>query len=66
MMQGDQEPKKNFYLVYGVIAALYVIMLIVYSVVVHNATANQDARNVDCSDPHHVKYCYTPDQDEWS
>ena len=46
-MQED-EPKKNYYLVYGAVATMYLIMIIVYSVVVHNATENGAAENVKC------------------
>ena len=44
----DDEPKKNYYGVYGTVAVLYVVMIIVYSVVVHNATKNGAADNVPC------------------
>ena len=44
----DDEPKKNYYGVYGTVAVLYVTMIIVYSLVVHNATKNGAADNVPC------------------
>ena len=47
----DNEPKKNYYLVYGAVAILYIVMIIVYALVVHNATENGAAENVVCADP---------------
>ena len=47
-MQLDDEPKKNYYLVYGAVAVMYTIMIIVYAVVVHNATENGAATDVTC------------------
>ena len=46
-MQED-EAKKNYYGVYGVVIALYITMIIVYAVVVHKATENGAADNVAC------------------
>ena len=47
-MQLDDEPKKNYYLVYGAVALMYAIMITVYAIVVHNATENGAATNVKC------------------
>ena len=44
----SDEPKKRYVLVYGAVIVLYVIMIIVYSLVVHNATVNGAAENVPC------------------
>ena len=43
-----EEEKKNYYGVYGVVIALYITMIIIYAVVVHNATENGAADNVPC------------------
>ena len=44
----DDEPKKNYYGVYGVVIVLYIVMITVYAIVVHKATENGAADNVPC------------------
>ena len=44
----NDEAKKNYYGVYGTVLVLYIIMIIVYAVVVSNATKNGAADNVPC------------------
>ena len=53
----DDEPKKNYYGVYGTVIFLYVTMIIVYSVVVHNATKNGAADNVPCINDDELNPC---------
>ena len=55
-MQGQVEEKKSFWYIYAAVAAFYVIMIIVYSIVVHNATEDGAAdvapvKKDDSADP---------------
>ena len=51
-MQNLNEPKKNYMWIYIVVAVFYAAMIVVYSLVVHNATENgaQDVLPVDNDD----------------
>ena len=57
-MQGNQEPKKHFFFIYGMVAFLYVSLIITYSLVVHAAT-DDGAQNVFCVGLPQPEYCYT-------
>ena len=53
----DDEAKKNYYGVYGTVIVLYITMIIVYSIVVSNATKNGAADNVACVDDPKLNPC---------
>ena len=53
----DDEPKKNYYGIYGCVTFLYVTMIIVYAVVVSNATKNGAAENVPCIPDEKLNVC---------
>ena len=52
MQQFEHEEKKSFWYIYAAVAVAYVILIIVYGVVVHNATENgaQDIATVPQKD----------------